>query len=132
MLNNYTSAFISHVGFNSLQESLMAGVPLVAIPQAVDQPANACKVEQRGWGQAFFKPMETVSSTALAESLRQVCDENSMYRQQVQCARSELAGGAPRLAERLLSMSYQSRAALGRLLKSLQLLGGKQAFLAWY
>ena len=113
MLNNYTSAFISHVGVNSLQESLMAGVPLVAIPQAVDQPANACKVEQRGWGQAFFKPMETVSSTALAESLRQVCDENSMYRQQVQCARSELAGGAPRLAERLLSMSYQSSAAMG-------------------
>eukprot|EP00439_Symbiodinium_sp_Y106_P032653 s3044_g3.t3 len=113
MLNNYTSAFISHAGFNSLQESLMAGVPLVAIPQAVDQPANARKVEQRGWGQAFFKPMETVSSTALAEALRQVCDENSTHRQAVQSARSELAGGAPRLAERLLSMSYQSSAALG-------------------
>ncbi|CAE7552470.1 yjiC [Symbiodinium sp. CCMP2592] len=75
MLNNYASAFISHVGFNSLQESLMAGVPLVAIPQAVDQPANASKVEQRGWGQAFFNPMETVTKTALAEALRQVMTE---------------------------------------------------------
>jgi len=113
MLNNYASAFISHVGFNSLQESLMAGVPLVAIPQAVDQPANAFKVEQRGWGQAFFKPMETVTSTALAEALRQVCDQSGAYRQAVQCARSELAGGAPRLAESVLAMAYQSSPALG-------------------
>ena len=117
MLNNYTSVFISHVGFNSLQESLMAGVPLVAIPQAVDQPANARKVQERGWGQAFFKPMDTVTSDALAKALRQICNEGSTYRQAVQCARAELAGGAPRLAERLVAMAQeaedQGRAALG-------------------
>ncbi|CAE7426220.1 yjiC [Symbiodinium pilosum] len=105
MLNNYTSVFISHVGFNSLQESLMAGVPLVAIPQAVDQPANARKVQERGWGRAFFKPMETVNSGTLAEALRQVSDADGAYRQAVQSARAELAGGAPRLAEQLVAMA---------------------------
>ncbi|CAE7527127.1 ugt-48 [Symbiodinium natans] len=107
MLNRFTSVFVSHVGFNSLQESLMAGVPIVAIPQAVDQPGNARKVQERGWGQAFFKPMKTCTAANLVEALRLVSGGAS-YRQAVQRARAELAGGAPRLAERLVAMAKET------------------------
>ena len=101
MLNKYTSVFVSHVGFNSLQESLMAGVPLVAIPQAVDQPANAQKVESCSWGVSFLHPMATVTGPSLAEALRQA----PSYADSVQVAKQDLAGGALRLAEQLLQMS---------------------------
>ena len=115
MLNRYTSVFVSHVGFNSLQESLMAGVPLVAIPQAVDQPGNARKVQDRGWGQAFFKPMETCTAAQLADVLRQVSGGAS-YRRAVQRARAELAGGAPRLAEHLVVMAKDQKGQNGAVL----------------
>ena len=45
-------AFVSHVGHNSLYESAYHGVPLVAVPLAGDQPANAMKAEHFGLGLA--------------------------------------------------------------------------------
>ena len=45
-------AFVSHVGHNSLYEAAYHGVPVVAVPLFGDQPANAKKVERRGFGVA--------------------------------------------------------------------------------
>ncbi|CAK9014341.1 Uncharacterized UDP-glucosyltransferase YjiC [Durusdinium trenchii] len=104
MLNSYASVFLSHVGFNSLQESLMAGVPLVAVPQAVDQPANAMKVQNCSWGISFLHPMETVTSSAMASALRSLACPSSPCRAAVQAARQHLEGGVERLAEKLLEM----------------------------
>jgi MGT family glycosyltransferase len=42
--------FITHAGMGSCTEGLWYGVPMVAIPQAVDQPANADQLEVIGAG----------------------------------------------------------------------------------
>ncbi|WP_029105997.1 macrolide family glycosyltransferase [Mycobacterium sp. URHD0025] len=42
--------FITHAGMGSCTEGLWFGVPMVAIPQAVDQPANAARLETIGVG----------------------------------------------------------------------------------
>jgi UDP:flavonoid glycosyltransferase YjiC (YdhE family) len=42
--------FITHAGMGGAVESLWFGVPTVAIPQAVDQFANAAKLEEIGAG----------------------------------------------------------------------------------
>jgi MGT family glycosyltransferase len=43
-------AFVTHAGMGSCTEGLWYGVPMVAIPQAVDQPANADQLETIGVG----------------------------------------------------------------------------------
>ncbi|MEW5809641.1 MAG: macrolide family glycosyltransferase [Actinomycetota bacterium] len=43
-------AFITHAGMGSCSEALWFGVPTVALPQAVDQPANADRLEEIGVG----------------------------------------------------------------------------------
>eukprot|EP00930_Biecheleria_cincta_P033818 TRINITY_DN23417_c0_g1_i1.p1 TRINITY_DN23417_c0_g1~~TRINITY_DN23417_c0_g1_i1.p1 ORF type:complete len:373 (+),score=61.15 TRINITY_DN23417_c0_g1_i1:477-1595(+) len=105
LLGKYTHVFLSHVGFNSLQESLVAGVPLIAIPQAMDQPTNARKVEAASWGKAFLSPMKTVCADSLAEAVRQVTDEGEGYRAAVHEARKQLEGGAESVAERLVELA---------------------------
>jgi len=104
MLDKFADVFISHAGFNSLQESLMAGVPLVAVPQAVDQPANAIKVQQCSWGISFLKPIESLSQKALTSSLRELCSPTSHCRRAVASARTNLTGGVQSLVEKLLDM----------------------------
>jgi MGT family glycosyltransferase len=43
-------AFVTHAGMGSCTEGLWYGVPMVAIPQAVDQPSNADQLEAIGVG----------------------------------------------------------------------------------
>lgn len=46
----HAAAFVTHAGMGSASEALWAGVPVVAIPQAVDQFANAARLEEIGAG----------------------------------------------------------------------------------
>uniref|UniRef100_F1KZ92 glucuronosyltransferase n=1 Tax=Ascaris suum TaxID=6253 RepID=F1KZ92_ASCSU len=48
--NKKTLAFISHAGFNSIQEAIHSGVPIVAIPLFGDQYVNSRLAEQRRIG----------------------------------------------------------------------------------
>ncbi|KAL6567993.1 UDP-glucosyltransferase 29 [Orobanche gracilis] len=43
--------FISHCGWSSIMESMMFGVPVIAMPMHLDQPFNALVVKEVGVGQ---------------------------------------------------------------------------------
>merc|ERR1712039_310770 len=107
MLSQYAHAFITHGGFNSLQESLMAGVPLIAVPQAVDQPANARKIESSGWGRSFLQPMSSITEACLTEAIRDVAAPGSSFCQAVAAASGNLSGGQVRASERIIHMARQ-------------------------
>lgn len=69
------AAFISHGGLNSVSESLWFGVPVVAIPQANDQPAVARRLASLGAG-LQLKPQDATPAV-LRESLQSVITEPS-------------------------------------------------------
>ncbi|KAG5557059.1 hypothetical protein RHGRI_007346 [Rhododendron griersonianum] len=48
LAHSSTGGFVSHCGWNSMLESLKFGVPVIAIPMHLDQPANARVVEEVG------------------------------------------------------------------------------------
>jgi len=110
MLHSYADAFISHAGFNSLQESVLEGVPILAVPQAVDQPANARLAEASGWGRAFLEPMTSVTPKGLAEALCEVTGTASAapFRAALAAAGAKLRGGEKRVADRLVELAAGS------------------------
>ncbi|MGH4023812.1 MAG: macrolide family glycosyltransferase [Pseudonocardiaceae bacterium] len=59
----HASVFITHAGMGSSVESLWFGVPTVAIPQAVDQFANAARLDALGAG--VHLPAEQVDGESL-------------------------------------------------------------------
>lgn len=59
----HTDVFVSHVGANSMHESLFHGVPLVCIPYFGDQPQNAARVVGRGAG--VLLPHDELSSSRI-------------------------------------------------------------------
>lgn len=46
-----TGGFVSHCGWGSIMESMMFGVPVIAMPMHIDQPYNAIVVKEVGVGQ---------------------------------------------------------------------------------
>ncbi|KAL8090296.1 UDP-glucosyltransferase 29-like [Apium graveolens] len=46
-----TGGFVSHCGWGSIMESMMFGVPVIAMPMHLDQPFNALIVKEVGVGQ---------------------------------------------------------------------------------
>ncbi|WP_255507347.1 macrolide family glycosyltransferase [Mycolicibacterium sp. 018/SC-01/001] len=79
-------AFITHAGMGSCSEALWFGVPMVALPQAVDQPANADRLEEIGVGRHLRSPapdareigeavLSVASDPAIRRRLGAVSDE---------------------------------------------------------
>ncbi len=66
-------AFFTHVGHNSLYESVYHGVPVVAVPIFVDQHSNAKKVENFGLGLAV--DYKTINAQQLFETIERVIAE---------------------------------------------------------
>jgi MGT family glycosyltransferase len=103
--------FITHGGMNSINEALYHGVPLVVVPQQIEQALNGRQVARQGAGvvlgdEAPFGKVET-------EDLRRAVDgalvDGSLYRQNAErLARSLQEAGGYRLAASLLE-SAQGR-----------------------
>ena len=66
-------AFFSHVGHNSLYESIYHGVPVVAFPLFADQHGNAKKTEHFGLGLSV--DYKSTNAEQLLETLELVINE---------------------------------------------------------
>uniref|UniRef100_A0A1I7Z2H8 UDP-glucuronosyltransferase n=1 Tax=Steinernema glaseri TaxID=37863 RepID=A0A1I7Z2H8_9BILA len=68
-----TAAFISHAGYNSLQEAINAGKPIITIPLFGDQPRNGRIAEKHGLG--YLVPKGEVSAENLIRALEAVLND---------------------------------------------------------
>ncbi|MFH8982255.1 macrolide family glycosyltransferase [Streptomyces varsoviensis] len=91
-------AFITHAGAGGSREGLASGVPMVAVPQAVDQFGNAAVLEELGV--ARHVPNEEATAERLREAVLSLVDDPAVA---ARCAelKAELAaeGGSPRAAD---------------------------------
>jgi MGT family glycosyltransferase len=86
------TAFVTHAGMGGCAEALHQGVPMVAVPQAVDQPGNAARLVELGVG--VHLPPASVTPQALREAV-------------------DVLVGSPAVAARLAVLRAEQRAAGG-------------------
>jgi MGT family glycosyltransferase len=87
-----TSVFLTHGGLNSVHEALWHGVPMVAVPQQIEQLHNAEAMQQAGAGLVI--EIEAKGGEAGAADLRQAVD-------QVMADRANYAAAAARIGASL-------------------------------
>lgn len=94
--------FITHAGMNSANEALYYGVPMIAIPQASDQPWVARRIEQLGAGKVLHR--RTLSAKQLRRSVEEIL-ANPAYAQASAAIGQTLreAGGYQRAVEEILA-----------------------------
>lgn len=91
-------AFVTHAGMGGCSEGLYHGVPMIAIPQAVDQFGNAAMLEQLGVGVSI--PAESATPEAMREALLSLVGSIDVW-DRLAVLRDELraAGGAGAAAD---------------------------------
>ncbi|XP_046851980.1 UDP-glucuronosyltransferase 1A5-like isoform X2 [Xenia sp. Carnegie-2017] len=78
-----TKLLISHCGSNSIQEAIIAGVPILGFPVFGDQPANAAMVVNKGFGAMLN--IRSFSIEELVSTIEKVTT-NLKYRKKIQKA----------------------------------------------
>jgi zeaxanthin glucosyltransferase len=88
---------ITHAGLNTVMQSLLCGVPMVALPITHDQPAIAARVARAGAGDAI--PMKEARTSSLREAVER-CMYTPSYRSSASHLSEsiKLAGGVERAA----------------------------------
>lgn len=101
------SLFITHAGTNSVYESLLAGVPMLMLPQGGDQPIIAEHAEALGLGHWLRDPsLDAGSLRALVEAT--LTDRAMADRVRAMGAGLRNAGGAERAADLISSFASGS------------------------
>ncbi|PIO77547.1 hypothetical protein TELCIR_00362 [Teladorsagia circumcincta] len=77
-----TIAFLSHGGYNSLQEVIAAGVPLITIALWGDQPRNAKLAAKLGIAVNLQK--SDISTSAVTDALNKVINNRSVQNQKAE------------------------------------------------
>jgi MGT family glycosyltransferase len=104
-LLQHTDVFITHAGMNSANEALYYGVPMIAIPQASDQPWVAQRIKQLGAGKVLHR--RTLSAKKLRRSVEEIL-ANPAYAQASAAVGKTLreAGGYQRAVEEILAFKH--------------------------
>jgi MGT family glycosyltransferase len=93
----HAHAFVTHAGMGGSAEGLWHGVPMVAVPQAVDQFGNAARLAELGV--ARHLPPADVTPAALREALLALDDPAVRARAAALRAELRAAGGAAGAAD---------------------------------
>jgi MGT family glycosyltransferase len=98
--------FVTHGGMNSTMESLYYGVPMVAIPQMIEQAMTAQRIAEMGLGVMLEK--EAVNVTTLREAVERVANEAS-FRERVQSMQriTREAGGYLRAVDVIIQFAEE-------------------------
>jgi UDP:flavonoid glycosyltransferase YjiC (YdhE family) len=108
------SVTITHAGLNTVMQSLMFGVPMVAMPITHDQPAIAARVQRSGAGELI--PIRDLTAPRLRAALDRVMNEPT-YRMRAKGISSSIqaAGGIERavaIVEEVLARNGSRKDAL--------------------
>lgn len=100
----HSRVFVTHGGMNSVMEALSYGVPLVVLPQMLEQRITAKRVQELGLGIALESTAVTVDQ--LQEAVRRVASE-PQFRTRVQHMRQIIreSGGARRAADAIIQFT---------------------------
>ncbi|KAL6737601.1 hypothetical protein Aduo_011228 [Ancylostoma duodenale] len=94
--------FITHGGMNSMQESLLFGVPMITVPLFADQDSNAAVAAERGFSVNLSK--FAVTKEKVVDAINEVLGkdgEESAYTQKVRQA-ARLLKGSPQEMRRTI------------------------------
>lgn len=92
--------FVTHAGMGGSSEGLMAGVPMVAVPQAVDQFMNADRLVELGVARRI--DAADVTADALRTALLELVDDPDRVARSAQLRADALAEGGTRRAADLI------------------------------
>jgi MGT family glycosyltransferase len=105
----HTDLFITHGGMNSVSEGLWYGVPLIAVPQQVEQASVAHEIQAQGAGIALGmkSPFGVVTAAELRAAVDQILNNHATYQQAaVRLGDSfRAAGGYARAADAILTFA---------------------------
>ncbi|MBX4266649.1 macrolide family glycosyltransferase [Clostridium estertheticum] len=99
----HTDVFITHGGMNSTNEALYYDVPLILIPQSVDQPAVANRVAELGAGIVIEK--DKITPETLNQSVVKILSDNTFRINSEKLGRSlREAGGYKKAVDEILKL----------------------------
>ncbi|ACL76663.1 macrolide family glycosyltransferase [Ruminiclostridium cellulolyticum] len=94
--------FITHGGMNSVHEGLMNGIPLIVVPQQLEQTHMAKRVAETGSG--IYLDMSEVTPESLKKSYKKIISDGSYSKNAEKMKNSFLnAGGPKRAVEEIFS-----------------------------
>lgn len=102
------SLFITHAGTNSVFESLLAGVPMLMLPQGADQPVFAEHMEAIGLGR-WLRDADQEPAALRAAIEAVLADRDMLARVQAAGDALRRSGGATRAAELLGTFAAQTQ-----------------------
>lgn len=103
-----TDVFVSHGGMNSTMESLAFGVPLVIIPQMIEQEMTGRRVQELGLGLTL--DMDTLTIDRLRAAVEQVTHDAAI-RTKLQEMQREIreSGGYRRAADAIIAYTQSGK-----------------------
>ena len=101
-----SDVFITHGGMNSISESVEYGVPMIVVPNTIEQAMNAARVEQLQAG--LYLPPRGLGVDQLREAVANVTDTDS-YLEGIERIRDSFreAGGVSRAADAVQEFKHR-------------------------
>ncbi|SHF82334.1 macrolide family glycosyltransferase [Streptoalloteichus hindustanus] len=103
------TAFVTHAGMGSTAEGLYWGVPMVAVPQALDQHVNAARIADLGVGRHI--PREQATAEALRDAVVAVASDPEVLRRCAEVREEVRSGGGTAKAADFVESCLPAREA---------------------